>query len=1088
MTDNKRKTVLKKLRIRRMRRRLFSFFKKSLLWLAGGLIVLWGIGFFVIAPIAEDRISKLCGGDVYVKSGHFKGLGGVRLKGVVVAEDDESLVDAPVIRFDEIDITFTPWKLLRGKFEVNSVRLSDFLFNATYQGNDQWNFLSFSIQHSNTTSQKIPLVEIRNGAMRISRLEENRPKVITMVGLNGQIAAQTGKNEYSFSLSTDGRFGFAGSTLQGLLKIGASGKKNRFFAEGKIQMPETKVFENAWNLDNVQFECAFDRRQVILNRCAFKMGDGQFDIRGSLKEDPENRQEVNLDIDIDNLSLSDYHKQDAIVYSEPILELLAPGLSRFLSRYHPTGTGDVGLKIQGHLDDLSATVVDGTIVCREVSVRPENFPYLMENLQGNIEFTGRDLKLKELKARHGDVNLLIDASIQNLGPKAEIALQMTSPNMRFDPDLYQALNESVKKAWLSFAPSGKTAVDYHFNRSADGTKKFSLALELMGTNLVYKHFPYPLENLTGTVSVESDHVELKELVSHFNDNRKVTLNGKVFELNSPKPNFKIQVQANEIPVDNLLIDAMPPSQKAFFDKLDINAIATIEVDVFPNVVGKRFWDYIAKVKVDGERFVYLDFPVQMNEIHLTADVTHEVIRLERFEGRASGGKILMSGELLPKGVDALRPGLCLDLNLEAFDFNEMFWAKAGKDLQGLFGRLRASGKMDVIGHLTRNMPDNSCPSTDFTVQCSNNPILWDGNQLGLADGQVHLMNDQVSFEAFVLSDVALESVPDELLRGKLKTIYSRIEPQGKADVRVEHGVLHMAGEGFEQVDIEGAVTLKNITAGHEGVISDLSGEVEGHLNFNRQKNEWQALAAYDIGHLTYRHWQASNMQGDLVYDPNTRYLESDECVADFYGGKMLGHLVVDLSEEQSTGYKMGLSINEVDVPQLLEAQGQETLGHIKQGLVHGVLNLEGDLQLPSQRRGKVTANIFNMKLGKQSLLGSILTAVQFKQPDEYVFSEVQSQAFIRGSELIIEDLRMVGKPLVFRGKGKVDLEQKQIQMDLVAFDRLLGTEDTILDLLARGIGSAVWKIEVRGSLDNPKVDAVFLSVLKQPLELFRKKE
>ena len=46
-------------------------------------------------------------------------------------------------------------------------------------------------------------------------------------------------------------------------------------------------------------------------------------------------------------------------------------------------------------------------------------------------------------------------------------------------------------------------------------------------------------------------------------------------------------------------------------------------------------------------------------------------------------------------------------------------------------------------------------------------------------------------------------------------------------------------------------------------------------------------------------------------------------------------------------------------------------------------------------------------------------------------------------------------------------------MDLVAFDRLLGTEDTILDLLARGIGSAVWKIEVRGALDNPKVDAVF---------------
>lgn len=1088
MTEKDRETIRKKLRIRRVRKRVFSFFKISLLWLIGGLVILWVSGFFFIAPIAKGKISKLCGGAVYVKSGRFKGFGGIRIKGVIIAEDDEGLVDTPVFRFDEIDVNFAPWKLLRGKFEVGAIQLSDFLFNAIYQGNDEWNFSSFSIRHSDTTSQKIPLVEIHNGAMRICRLEESRPKVITTVSLNGQIAAQTGKKEYSFLLSTDGRFGFGDSTLQGLLKIGASGEKSRFSVAGNIHMPKTKVFENAWNLDNVQLECAFDRRQVVLNRCEFTMGAGRFNIHGSVQENAENRQELNLDVNLDNLSLSDHYEQNAIIYSEPVLELLDPRLRRFLNRYHPTGTGDAELTIQGYLDDLSATVVDGMIVCRDISVRPEKFPYLMENLQGNIELTGRGLELKGLKARHRDVDLVINASIHNLGPKAEIDLQMTSPNMLFDSDLYHALNESVKGVWLSFTPSGKSAIDYHFNRSEDGTKEFSLMLELKKTDLVYKHFPYPLENLTGMVLMESDCVELNELVSHYNDDRKVTLNGQVFELNSSQPNFKIHVQADQIPVDDLLIEAMPSSQQGFFDKLDIDAVATIEVDVFPNIVGKRFWDYIARVEVNGKDFVYSDFPVPLEDVHLKAEVTHEVVRLKRFEGRSGGGKVLMSGELLPKGVDTLRPGLCLDLNLEAFDFNETFWATAGKKLQGLLGKLRFQGKMDVNGHLTRNMPENSCSSTDLMIQCSDNPILWDSNPLGLADGQVHLMNDQVLFKAFTLSDVSLESVPDELLNGKLKTIYSKIEPQGKADFRVEDGTLHMDEDGPEQVDVEGGVTLKSVMAGHEGVVSDLTGEIDGQLYFDRRKNKWQILAAYDIDHFKYRHWQASNIRGNLAYDPNTQYLESSEFIADFYGGKMIGHLVVDLSEEESIGYKMGLSINEVDIPQLLEAQGRETLGHVKQGLVHGTLNLAGDFQIPSQSRGKVTANILNMKLGKQSLLGTILTAVQFKQPDEYVFSEIQSEAFIRGPELIIEDLRMVGKPLVFRGTGKVDLEQKQMQMDLVAFDRLLGTEDTILDLLARGIGSAVWKIEVRGALDNPKVDAVFLSVLKQPLELFKKKE
>jgi len=1063
--------------------------------LFGGLFVLWGAGFFVIAPIAENRISGLCGGAVYVKSGYFRGVGGIRLKGVVLAEDDKGLVEAPVFRFDEINITFSPWKLLKGKFEVNSIRLSDFLFDATYCGNDRWNFSSFSIQRSAAVSQKIPFIEIRNGTMRLSRLKEDHLGVITTISLNGQVAAQTSENEYSFLLSTDGRFGFAGSTLQGLLKIGESGQKSRFSASGKIQMPKAKIFENAWNLDNIRLECAFDANGVILNRCAFTMGEGQVDIQGAIQDDAENRQELNLEVNINNLFLSDYYKQNAIVYSEPVLELLDPGLRRFLNHYRPTGTGDVKLAMQGYLDDLSATVLNGTITCRDISITPEKFPYRMENLKGDIELTGRDLKLNELKAGHDGVELLINASIENIGSNAEITLQMTSPNMRFDPDLYYALNDSAKKAWLAFSPSGETAIDYQFNRTADGQKTFSLEMGLKNADLVYEHFPYPLKNLTGTISMDSDRVELKNLVSHFgdsqkitDDNRKITLDGIVFRQDCSKQDSIIYIKAYQIPVDKELINAMPPSQKEFFDKLDIDADAAAEVEVFPNLEEERFWDYSVNVIVDGNHLVYSDFPVQMNDIHLTAKIQKEQIELERFEGRTSGGKVLMSGNLLPKGADALSPGVSLNLNLEAFNFNETFWEEAGKALREHVGKLRVDGRMNVTGRLTRNMPQENDMSTDLTIQCSNNPIRWDHTQLGQAEGQICLRDDQVVFEEFSLNDVPLESVPEELLKGKLKSIYSRFQPHGNVDLRAEHGTVRIAEDGLKELDVEGQVAMRNVATGPEEVISGVMGEIGGHLSYDHQKNIWHTRVSYDVGHIKYRYWQASNLQGNLVYDPNTQNLESDEFVADFYGGKMIGHFVVDLNEEESTGYKMGLSVNEVDVPQLLAARRQQAFENVSQGLVNGMLNLEGDLRLPSQSKGKVVADIMNMKLGKQSLLGKILTAVQFKQPDEYVFSEIQSSAFIRGPELIIENLRMVGKPLVFRGKGKIDLGQKQIEMDLVAFDRLLGTEDTILDLLARGIGSAVWKVEVRGALDDPKVDAVFLSVLKQPLELFRKKE
>jgi len=115
-----------------------------------------------------------------------------------------------------------------------------------------------------------------------------------------------------------------------------------------------------------------------------------------------------------------------------------------------------------------------------------------------------------------------------------------------------------------------------------------------------------------------------------------------------------------------------------------------------------------------------------------------------------------------------------------------------------------------------------------------------------------------------------------------------------------------------------------------------------------------------------------------------------------------------------------------------------------------------------------------------------LTAVQLKRPENFVFSEIELAADIRASELIFDRVRMVGDPMVFHGKGTVDLKSRQIAMELASWDRMVQGEDNVLDMLFRGIGSALWKVEIQGDLDEPNVNAVYLSVLKQPLGVFKK--
>ncbi len=1090
MFEQNRETKKKNLRVRRLYRRFFLFIKRHLLWLILGLVVLWAGGLFFVAPIARARISEFCGGEVYIQSGRLKGFGGVRLKGVVIAPDRNALAaDIPILKSNEVEIRFDPWKLLRGKFEVSSILLKDFLVNADYDVQaDQWNFQRLSFRGSSDADMKVPLVDVRGGALRVRRKKDGQsPEIITQVSLNGQTTVQSDIHEYHFSFATDGRFGFGGSTLQGRLKMGGPGQKNLFFAEGKIQMPQTTVFDNAWNLNDVQLQFEFDEREIVLNRCRFSMGQGQADLRGTISEDMRGHRELNVDLNIERLRLSDHYEKNAVVYSEPVLERLDPGFKKFLTQYHPTGIGDIKLLIKGNLDDLSTTELNGVIFCRDVSVYDNKFPYLLEHLQGPIEFSGRNLKLDQLAARHGEVELLIDGSIKNIGSKAEIDLRTTSSNMQFDPDLYKALNEKLKRVWYSFSPQGTTGIDYHFQRHSDGTKAMSLKLDLIDAGLIYERFPYPLEHLTGMVIMETDRVELKELVAHYDDMRKVTLNGQVLEIGSEKPRYRIFVNAKQIPVDELLVYAMPRSQRAFFERLTLSAVADVDVEVFPNVVGKRPVDYIAKVLLDGDYLLYKGFPLAMEQVHLKADITQDDVLLREFEAHTGGGHVRMSGKLSPNVIDPLRPGVCLDINLAQFDLNEAFWNAAGQDAKDILGKLQVRGRTDIQGKLALNITTELCPSTDLVIRCFQNPFVWDADKIGIADGTLHVKADTVLFDGFSLNGILLESLPEELLKGGLQTIYRGIEPRGVIDLDLDKGAARMGPGGLERMDVTGSITCKDVAGGHTGVVTDIDGVIQGTLKVDRDKNIWQTTADYKLDRFKYRDWLISDLDGKLVYDPNTTLLHSREFAGYLYGGKIAGSLEIELSNEKQTPYRLGLSIDAVEVGRLLAGERTDEPDHVTQGLAYGALNVEGILQSTHEANGNISSHVINMKLGQQSVLGKILTAMQFKRADDFVFSEVDFKALIRGSKLIFDDVRMAGKPLVFRGTGELDWERKQIQMDLVAFDRLMGKEDTILDLLTRGIGSAIWKVQIRGDLNSPQVDAVYLSVLKQPLDIFKKK-
>jgi len=1091
--------VIARLKIRRHLRRFFARHRfllrveTALFWLlcVGGLYFL--IGTFVVPPVAEAKLEKLCGGAVHIESGRFGGIGTVRFSGVMVTDDSRKLLDAPILQADNVEIQFDLWQLFRGRFKVHAIRLKDFLLTGDYDpSTKKWNIANLSFQKSESSDQAaFPLIMMQRGAMRIRLTGPDGPEVVTTVSLNGQIAEQTSQHEYAFSLETDGRFGYGKSSLTGGMRIGQTGAENQLWATGQIQMPAAGVLQNRWDLRDIKLNCAFDKEALVVRQLSCRMADGRaaFDGQVPWKRDHP----FDLNIELENLTLSDQFASNTIVYRR-LHDFSNSGLTRFLDEYHPAGRGDMKLAIKGTLDDLSNAALDGVIHCTDISIHDDQFPYRLEKMQGDIIFAGRDIELKGLLAQHDDVMFEINGNLKNLGPNTAIDIRTTSPNLRFDEDLKKALSESVQKIWFDFSPTGLTGLDYHFHRASDGKKDVTLKLNLDNAGVVYKYFPYPLENLTGQITIDSQGVRLEEIRTHYDDSRRVQVDGKIFGVEDSERPFHITIQAEKIPVDSNLIKAMPEKQQRLFDRLQTQAAADFKVDVFPKETDPRYLDYTAQVQVQAETFLHERFPLPMTDAALTVTVTQDVVDVNDFQAQTPCGPIhIGKSKVWPQGADPNQPGFCLNLDIKKFDLNDLFWKAAGADADQLLGGLRGFGAVDAKGLFGMNSKSSEYPSNNLMIDCTANPLRWSDVGIGTANGRVLLQNGVISFSDFNLKEVPLELLPADRMPPRIRMLYSGVKPKGAAEVTIRDGFLKTGPEGLLQVDVDAGIGLTNVSFEKAAAIHELEGTCDGHFAADTQKGTWQTDVHYDINHLRYDRWLLNNLNGDLTYDPNSMQLKSDNLKAIFYcpdspcrNDQVTGKLIVNLDAATQAGYELEMNYEKVDLQQLIAATRKITPEQSVKGLAAGSLVLVGTFDDLSKPQGKFTAKILDMEMGRQSLLGKVLTAVQLKRPENFVFSEIELAADIRASELIFDRVRMVGNPLVFHGKGAVDLKSRQITMELASWDRVLRGEDTVFDMLFRGIGSALWKVEIQGDLDQPNVDAVFLSVLKQPLDVFKK--
>jgi hypothetical protein len=988
------------------------------LWPVKGLILafcLW-LAFIltgkVLCKIALDQIAELTNTKITTESVDFSINGSVFIKGLVIRPEQQKKYDDTILKAETVYARFGIGSLLLLHPRLKKISVKDFLFDAQHDlDTDQWNIVAFRIKPPEGAAGGMPVIRLKRGTLQYSKVSNGQVKAIAAVPIDAGFApAPKTQNGCSFNITTADRVGRGKSVLTGFWKPG------RITITGGISSADIPAFEKAWTINALDAQLNYDRSS-----------------------------DYSLKLKIEDLHSRHTFAGDTFAADRQAF-LGKPGpftaLQGFFNSYRPSGTVAIDLQARGSLERLSESTLVGKVHCKDISICGRSFPYTIEHLTGRIDLTEKNAVLNNLRGRHGDTNVTLNGWSKDFGPNWKYQIQLTSDNMALDNDLYNALSAKQEKAWSAFSPSGLAAIDYRLSRQSQTDKKETLMVELLGVEAAYRHFPYPLKNLSGRLLFAHDGVTVSDVISQANG-CKITLNGKVTAYTTEQPICDISITAKDVPLDSTLVSSLSDEKSDFYNRLNMSGLADADIKIFtPELVtaeravaGQDFGptSFIADVSLKKTSLKADDFPLVISDVSAKTIITPDLIQIEDFTGRHNQVLVSLTGRIWP-GNEAQKPSYSLLLHAEQTELNDELISLMPQSLRKIVSELQPKGKVNLTANLNKT-DSNNYPDYEITVDCPGNSINFEPFAYPVKNVTGRLT---VTKNIITLEDITATATDNTLITSNIST-----------------------------VKINGRIMLA------DDAFSDRLELSAGDITFTADS-------------LKIKGKSLTRLKADTYYDPSRKSWIAKNLIADCYGGRLAGKFELKRSDEADLEYLLQVGFDNIDLKQFLSdtnLEGTPRNNHTS-GKMSGLLSVAGRTGESLPYIGRCRLLITDMQVGTLSPLAKPLYVLKLTEPKDFAFRQMLVDSYIKHNRLFLEQLDLSGKALAFNGSGWIDLQSHNADLVLFARGRRLATaEPSILQSLTEGLGHAVVRMEVTGNVYDPQVTTTILPVVKEAVKI-----
>jgi hypothetical protein len=782
-----------------------------------------------------------------------------------------------------------------------------------------------------------------------------------------------------------------------------------------------------------------------------------------------------------------------------------------------------GLQIQGQADaEMHLTYRSGRerpfayeLGChvQKTTLKHPELPFPLNEIDAHLTFDGSELRLASLRARSGAAVIAAKAVGHMPCPEQDFSASVRAEHVELAEGLGERLPGKLRELMALYEPRGHATLEVDVARqggqwaaTANGTAS-RVTLLPEDVSACFQRFPYPLQRIQGALHYTLAQQHLAVDVVGYVHGRPVFIKGQS-QGQSPHLELSYDIAATALPIDASLIAALPQPMRDVTAAFHLTGKVDVQANIRRHPTDDKFrGEY--HICLHDASTVWDQFPYPLTNVAGRIDVFPTHWEFRNFHGEHGGGRVAI--EVRSANVDGqhAKPGVIVDMIGKNLLFDEELRAalRTMPALAKAWETFRPSGRFNVTAAVERRgkEPDDLEVSVDVqgpTVQPGFFPY-----PLHDVAGHFHLKDQRL--------DVRRLSATHDLARWYLDKGAVELHPAGAfyaklPDLQAEQLVLDPeliaalpakfrdAAVGLRCPDPLRFKTDLIVSHGGPGALPDVwwRGQVwlddakmtaglplthvKGTIASEGRHNGKQ-LVALD-GNLALEraalfNQPFRNARARFLVQEDLPELLKIDLVAPIFGGDVAGNAAVDF--QKGPRYELNVTASQID----LEEFGRHNLGSDSKlsGFAVGRLYLEGIGSDLDTLDGYGSLDVPNGKLLNLPFLLDLIKFLGLRWPDRTMFEELHAQYAIRRRRAIINNLELFGNAVSFTGKGEINLDGTDLQLELYpSWARIEQLLPPAVRSMPPTLSKNLLTVEARGKITGDSKDIKFT---KRPVPL-----